>query len=79
MQPEGQKFSKLLSAGEVSILLGVSAGTLAVWRSTKRYPLKFIKVGGLVRYRESDLTEFVESRARGLRNSLTPRKKDAVR
>jgi hypothetical protein len=43
MQPEGQKFSKLLSASEVSTLLGVSAGTLAVWRSTKRYPLKFIR------------------------------------
>ena len=42
--------------------LGVSAGTLSVWRSTGRYPLPFVKVGRRVRYRIGDLLAFTESR-----------------
>jgi hypothetical protein len=38
--------------------------TLAVWRSTKRYDLKFIKVGGAVRYRKSTLDKFLEDQLR---------------
>jgi hypothetical protein len=45
-----------------STYLGVTAGTLAVWRSTGRYPLLFVKVGRRVRYRIGDLLAFVESR-----------------
>ena len=36
--------------------------TLAVWRSTGRYGLKFVKVGGRVCYRVGDLLAFVEAR-----------------
>lgn len=44
--------------------LGVSAGTLSVWRSTGRYCLPFIKVGRKVKYRKSDLIAWLESRTR---------------
>lgn len=42
--------------------LGVKATTLAVWRSTGRYNLPFLKVGRLVKYRVSDLAEFLARR-----------------
>lgn len=42
--------------------LGVKPNTLAVWRSTGRYNLPFLKVGRLVKYRISDLAEFLASR-----------------
>lgn len=45
--------------------LGVKASTLAVWRSTGRYNLPFLKVGRLVRYRVSDLAEFLARRTAG--------------
>lgn len=45
--------------------IGVTAGTLNVWRCTKRYPLPYIKVGRKVRYRLSDLDAFLASRTIG--------------
>ncbi|MGZ6488335.1 MAG: helix-turn-helix domain-containing protein [Pseudobdellovibrio sp.] len=45
--------------------LSVSPGTLAVWRCTKRYPLAFIKVGRLVKYRKSELDRFLDARSIG--------------
>ena len=42
--------------------LGVKATTLAVWRSTGRYNLPYLKVGRLVKYRISDLAEFLARR-----------------
>lgn len=45
--------------------LGVTKHTLAVWRSTKRYGIPFIKVGRLVKYRKSVLDAFLENRTRG--------------
>ncbi len=42
--------------------LGVQANTLAVWRSTGRYGLPFIKAGRSVKYRISDLAEFLARR-----------------
>ncbi len=43
-------------------LLGVSKGTLQVWRSTGRYNIPYIKVGRNVRYKVSDLMRWLESR-----------------
>lgn len=54
--------SELVDEKAASIYLGVSAGTLSVWRCTGRYPLPFVKVGRRVRYRIGDLLAFVESR-----------------
>ena len=51
---------------EAAEYLGVRAQTLAVWRCAKRYPeLPYIKVGQHVRYRQSDLDKWLESRTVG--------------
>lgn len=52
----------LLTPFDVAMLLGVTEGTLEVWRCTKRYPLNYIKIGGRVRYRLEDVDAFVEAR-----------------
>jgi predicted DNA-binding transcriptional regulator AlpA len=54
--------SHLLSEAEAADFIGVERKTLAVWRSTKRYSLPYVKVGRLVRYIRSDLIAFLESR-----------------
>lgn len=50
-----------LTPDETSQVLGVTKGTLEVWRCTKRYPLKFIKVGRLVKYPLASVAEFLEA------------------
>ena len=59
--------SKLLSQKEAAAFLGCTESTLQSWRSGDRYKyrLKYIRVGRLIRYRLSDLEEFVERRATG--------------
>ena len=52
----------LLDSAETSQLINVSQGTLAVWRSTCRYNLPYIKVGRLVRYRRSDIEDWLDRR-----------------
>ncbi|WP_236450480.1 helix-turn-helix domain-containing protein [Stutzerimonas stutzeri] len=47
---------------QAAAALGIKASTLSVWRSTGRYNLPFMKVGRLVRYRLSDLAEFLARR-----------------
>ncbi|MBM9616647.1 helix-turn-helix domain-containing protein [Desulfobulbus rhabdoformis] len=54
--------NKLLTPEEAAPLVGVTVGTLQVWRSTNRYPLKYVKAGRLVRYRLEDIQSFIESR-----------------
>ncbi len=56
----------LLTRAEAAAFLGVSKGTLEVWACTKRYPLPYVKVGRLVKYRLSDLQAFVAARVVGL-------------
>jgi len=55
----------LLTKEQVSDILGISVGTLAVWRTTKRYNLPYVKTGRLVRYREVDVDNFINSRLQG--------------
>lgn len=52
-----------VSAEEAAVCLGLEAGTLANWRWTGRGP-HFIKVGGRVRYRLSDLAEYLDRQTR---------------
>lgn len=52
----------LLSEQQAAQVLGVKPGTLQVWRTTKRYGLTYIKVGRLVRYRQSALQAFLAAR-----------------
>jgi excisionase family DNA binding protein len=54
---------QFLTPIQAAAYLNVSVGTLAVWRSTGRYPeLRFVRVGCAIRYRKSDVDSFVESR-----------------
>lgn len=53
---------QLLTPREVSELLGVSEQTLAIWRSNRRYSLKYVKVGRYVRYRYADIVDFIHER-----------------
>lgn len=52
----------LLSRNEAAEYLGVKPQTLSVWATTGRYNLPYIKVGRSVRYRQSDLDEFLLAR-----------------
>lgn len=53
----------LLTPAQAARFLGVSTNTLACWRSTKRYPLVWVRVGTRVRYRHRDLERFLDARA----------------
>ena len=54
--------SDLLTPTQMAQMLGVSIGTLAVWRCTKRYPLPYIKVGRSVRYSRAHGKDFIAAR-----------------
>ena len=56
---------QLLTRKEAAEYLGVKPHTLNVWASTKRYNLKYIKVGRMVRYRKEDLDDFLTERTVG--------------
>ncbi len=53
---------RLLNTAEAATILGTAPQTLVIWRCTKRYPLPYVKIGGSVRYVESDVLAFIESR-----------------
>jgi excisionase family DNA binding protein len=54
--------SPLMDPDQAAAYLGVEPATLAIWRSTRRYPLRYVKVGRHVRYRKSDLDAFLDKR-----------------
>jgi excisionase family DNA binding protein len=54
--------SQYLTPPQTSELIGVGLQTLAVWRTTGRYRLPFVKVGRLVRYRRADVEAWLNSR-----------------
>lgn len=54
--------SKLITPEQVSEQLGVTVGTLQLWRCTGRYNLPYVKAGRLVRYRQSDIDDFIDRR-----------------
>ena len=54
--------SPLLTRKQAAEYLGVESRTLDVWACTKRYNLKFIKVGRLAKYRIQDLDDFLAKR-----------------
>jgi excisionase family DNA binding protein len=64
-QQVASALSELISSDEAAEYLGITRKTMEVWRSTKRYPIPYIKVGRLVRYRKSDLEAFLLSRVHG--------------
>lgn len=53
---------ELLTHREAAKFLGITAGTLYVWRAENRYPIPFIQLGkGRVLYRPEDLNSFLAS------------------
>jgi len=57
-----REFPKLFNEDAAAEMIGVRPQTLSVWRSTKRYPLPYVRVGRLIYYREQDLLAFIDSR-----------------
>jgi len=56
----------LLNTAEAAEYLAISKATLETWRSRQAQPsLRFVKLGGSVRYKKSDLDRFVESSSVG--------------
>lgn len=56
--------SDLLTTEQAAAYLGVKPRSLEVWRCVGRYGLPYLKVGRLVRYRQSDLDAFLERNVR---------------
>lgn len=56
---------ELLNEEQAAEFLNIKPNTLAVWRSTKRYPIPFVKIGACVRYRRPDLEAFIEANLTG--------------
>ena len=65
------KLGDLLSEIEVAALLGLQPATLRRWRVVG-YPLPFVKVGRLVRYRRTDVAALVEAGSRASTSTITP-------
>ena len=55
-----QATEELLSRNEAANYLGVKKSTLAVWASTKRYPLPIVKIGRLCKYRKVGIDDFIK-------------------
>lgn len=53
---------ELLTREQAAEYLGITPRTLAVWACVKRYNLPYVKVGRLVKYRRTDLDEFINRR-----------------
>jgi excisionase family DNA binding protein len=53
---------ELLTPRQAADILGVKTQTLALWRSTGKHGLPFIKVGTSVRYRQTELDAWLRSR-----------------
>jgi excisionase family DNA binding protein len=52
--------NKLLNTDEVAEILGIKPQTLSVWISTKRYPIRSLKIGRLRKFRREDVEVFVK-------------------
>jgi excisionase family DNA binding protein len=54
---------ELLTPAEAANLLRTTVDTLAVWRSTGRHGIPFVKLGRAVRYRRADLLAWLDARS----------------
>ena len=52
----------LFTNDQAAKYIGVTPGTMEVWRSTKRHIIPYIKVGRLVKYRKQALDTYLTSR-----------------
>ncbi len=51
--------ARLLTTKEAAAFLGVKPKTLDVWRSTQRYNIPYVKLGGAIRYDLYDLEKVI--------------------
>ena len=58
--------SNLMSRVEAAKYLDLQPQTLAVWASTKRYNLPYIKVGRSVKYSKTALDQFIQANSQEL-------------
>ncbi len=61
-EASSKTISQLLTPAEAAAALHVSAATLAVWRSTQRVSLKFVRIGRKILYRAEDVQAFIVER-----------------
>ena len=54
--------NSMLTTKEAAEFLGIRPSTLNVWRSTGTVNVPYIRVGTAIRYRLSDLEEYVSKR-----------------
>lgn len=59
MSYHNQKYNMLLNTNEAAEFLGIKRNTLEIWRMNSRVKIPYIKVGRLIKYRLSDLEEFL--------------------
>jgi excisionase family DNA binding protein len=52
---------QLLTASQAAKVLGVTVGTLEVWRNIGRRGLRHVRIGNRVYYRRTDLEKFHRS------------------
>src|SRR5262245_12141465 len=60
---------QLLDEKAASKLLNVTPAALRRWRREKKISLKFVRVGRLIRYRLSDIEEFISKNTEGGRTN----------
>jgi hypothetical protein len=53
--------SELLTPREAAKALRTTTGTLAVWRCTRRKPLRFVRLSRKIFYRAEDIQLFINS------------------
>ncbi len=65
--PIGPRSAKdqLLTTAQAAELLGLSETTLSTWRSTRRADVPYLKIGGRVRYKRSEVEAWVKSQRQG--------------
>jgi excisionase family DNA binding protein len=63
MQLNPAQLPELLTPTEAAGLLRTTVDTLAVWRSTGRHAIPFVKLGRAVRYRRADLLAWLDARS----------------
>ena len=51
----------LLTQQEAAAYLGTTVGTLNVWRHFGKNTIPFVRLGRSIRYRKSDLDEWIEA------------------
>jgi len=55
----------LATTEEAATLIKINAATLQKWRSTGENNIPFVKIGRSVRYRVTDLRDYVERHVKG--------------